>query len=279
MSWNIIVDSSSDLTKTNFSCKNSLLDIVPLKILVGDKEFVDSENVNVLELLAAMKLEKKASSSACPSPEDFVDCFKKADFSVCFTMTGALSGTNNCAQVAKSMMLETNPEKKIHIVDSHATAGVIVLLAKKADELIAQGLGFEEIATALDEYNTKINLVFALGGYDNLIKTGRMKPIVGAIATHLGIRAVAVNTPQGEIDVVKKPRGEEKAISAIVDIMNATKDMTDKPVIISHCRNLTGAKNLKALIEQKCKTGDITILECKALTSFYTMETGIIVGY
>lgn len=279
MKWNIVMDSSCDLTSKNFKCKNAGFDTVPLKIMVGDKEFIDDETIDVDKLLAAMAIEKKASSSACPSPDDFVQSFMKAENTVCFAMTSKLSGTFNCAKVAQEMVRETNPEKNVHVIDTHSTAGGMVLLARKADALIKEGLSFEEITKKLDEYNDSLRLVFSLAQYDNLIKTGRMKPIVGAIATHLGIRAVAIATAEGEIEVVKKPRGEEKAIAAMVDIMLEKKTMRDAPVVISHCKNKVGAELAKKLIIEKCHTTDITIYDCKALTTFYAMEKGILIGY
>lgn len=279
MKWNIVMDSCCDLTRNNFYCKNAEFEMAPLKLIVGEKEFVDDDNINVDALLAAMNAEKKASSSACPSPDDFAQSFMKSENTFCFTMTSGLSGTFNCAKVAKTMVQETNPEKNIHVIDTHAAAGVLVLMGKKADELIGQGLTFEEICPLLDEYCETLQVVFSLSQFDNLIKTGRMKPIVGAIATHLGIRAVAVNSPQGTIEVVKKPRGEDKAIAAMVDIMLARKPMKDKPVVISHCKNKEGAELAKKMIQEKCQTNDVTINECKGLTTFYAMEKGILIGY
>ena len=278
MKWNIVIDSSSDLTASD--AKGEIgLDIVPLTIIVGDKEFRDDEKLDVANLLQAMKEEKRASSSACPSTEDFFTCFAKADYSICITMTGALSGTYNSARLAKDMLKEEYPEKKVHIIDSKATAGKMVLLKMKAEELIEKGMEFEEICRILDEYEKNTKLVFALGGYDNLVKTGRMSVFAGFMANSLGIRAVAIASPEGEIEVVKKPRGERGAIEAMVDIMAQNKPMKNQPVVISHCKNPIGARNAKALIMEKLGTDNVTIYDCKGLTTFYTMEKGMIIGY
>ena len=232
MKWNIVGDSSCDLLPRKVN-DDIDIDIVPLTIVVGDKYFRDDENIDTKELLAAMKAEKRASSTACPSPRDFYESFVKADNSFCFTLTGALSGTYNAACLGRDMVREEFPEKNIHVVDTQATGGKLVLLMKKAEELIKQGLSFEEICPLIDEYNKDTDLIFALGGYDNLVKTGRMSRIAGILATNLGIRAVAwaVN---GEIEVVKKPRGERAAIEAMIALMNGKKDMTGRPVVIHH---------------------------------------------
>lgn len=45
--------------------------LVPLKIIVGDHEFIDDETLNAKELIAAMKAEKTATSSSLPIPWGF----------------------------------------------------------------------------------------------------------------------------------------------------------------------------------------------------------------
>lgn len=279
MKWNIVLDSSCDLLKTDKIFKNANLKLAPLTINVGDKEFIDDDNIDVEQLLTAMHREKRASSSACPSPETFLSNFEDADCSICITMTGALSGTNNSARLAKNMLQEEYPDKKIHIIDSHATGGVMVLLAKKADELIGKGLSFEEISKQLDEYNSHLGFVFSLMHFDNLIKTGRMKAFTGIVASHLGIRVIAKNTANGEIEVVDKVRGEHRTLHALVDFIASRKDLSGKPIVINHCNNLLAVEKLKEIIKEKCNTTDITVLNSKGITTFYSMDKGLLISY
>lgn len=277
MKWNIVLDSSCDLTSEEKTPQVGI-DIIPLSIIVGNKCFTDDDSINTKELLTAMTQEKEASSTACPSPDDFCNAFLKAENSICITLTGELSGTFNCAVVGKQMALEQNPSLNIHIIDSKATAGKMVLIKEKALELINDGLEFNEICKELDEYNNSTHLVFALGGYDNLIKTGRMSKISGIMATALGIRAVAI-AKDGKIEVAKKPRGEKNAISAMIEIMQSTKSLKGKNVVISHCENPSAAEYMKNQITEKLGVKSVRIIKCKGLTSFYTMEKGIIAGY
>lgn len=277
MKWNIVLDSSCDLTKDEQKGDVGI-DIVPLSILVGDKSFTDNDEIDTKALLKAMVEEKEASSTACPSPDDFCKAFLKAENSICITLTGELSGTFNSASLGKEMALEENPNLNIHLIDSKATAGKMVLIKEKALELIEQGLEFDEICSSLDAYNNDTHLVFALGGYDNLIKTGRMSKISGIMATALGIRAVAT-AKDGKIEVAKKPRGEKNAVEAMIEIMNSTKNLSGKNVVISHCENLSGAEYMKEQILNRLGAKAVRIIKCKGLTSFYTMEKGLIVGY
>jgi DegV family protein with EDD domain len=279
MTWSIIADSSCDLPANAFRNADIHFATVPLKIRVGKTEYIDDETLNVNIMLGQMKTYDGPSSTACPSPEEWAEEFRKSDCTIAVTMTSALSGTYNSAVVAKNMVMEENPEKQIHVIDSRSTAGGLVLIIRKAEELISSGLDFETIAKQTEAYSKSLFLLFALGSYDNLIKTGRMSFVAGILANTLGIRAIASNTPEGEIKILQKPRGEERAIQRIVALMGKMKDMTGMPVVICHCNNFKGAQRLKELIAHTCFTTKITILQTRGLTSFYTGNDGFLIGF
>lgn len=111
MIWNIVSDSSCDLRTSAFHSDRVLFHSVPLRIQVGDQEFVDNDDLSVPEMLRAMAAEKSASSSACPSPADFAKAFEAGDCTVCFTISSNLSGTYNSAIMARDMVLEEYPRK------------------------------------------------------------------------------------------------------------------------------------------------------------------------
>ena len=278
MTWNIVLDSSCDLMPEH-AFENANLKIAPLTIRVGDKEFVDDETIDVPELLDAMDKEKTASSTACPPPNAFYEHFLTADNIICICITSNLSGTYNAAVQAAEMAKEEYPEKNIHVVNSWSTAGEMVLIARKADQLIGEGLAFDEIVEKLEEYTKEVRLVFTLEKFDNLIKAGRMKPLVGKVVAALGIHLIAQASEDGRVELMFKVRGDEKTLEKMVEYMNEQKDMTGKPVVINHCNNHKMVERLKELIKEKCNTDDITVLHCKGLTSFYAMEKGILIGY
>ncbi len=279
MSWNIVLDSSCDLMTGKHNFKNAELKIAPLTIRVGEKEFVDNETIDVPQLMDAMRKEKTASSTACPTPDAFYEHFKTADNVICICITSNLSGTYNAALVAKDMIKEDYPEKNVYVVNSWSTAGEMVLIAREADRLIGEGLSFDEICEKLEEYAKEVRLVFTLEKFDNLIKMGRMKPLVGKVVSALGIHLIAQASVEGTVELMFKVRGDEKTLEKIVEYMNEQKDMTGKPVVISHCNNHTAVERIVEIIKEKCHTDDITVNQCKGLTSFYAMEKGLLIGY
>ncbi len=279
MTWNIVSDSSCDMRISDFQSEKVRFEIVPLRIQVGEQEFIDNDSLKIPEMLEAMAAEKAASSTACPSPAAFARAFEPGDCTVCFTISGNLSGTYNAAVMAREMVLEDHPEKKVCIIDSKATAGAMALLIRRAKALMEADGDFEDICAQLRLYQAALRTCFTLENFGNLIKNGRMRPLVGNLLHSLGIHVIADATPQGMIHVADKARGEAKTYKAIAALMRSSKDCTGAEVVISHCENLAGAMRLKQVIQEELAVKSVDILSCRGLTSFYAMEKGLIIGY
>ena len=262
MTYNIVCDSSSDLKSDDLQPGYLHLEVVPMRILVGGREYPDNEMLNVPLLLEEMAEDKAASGTACPSPAAFARAFEEADCSICFTISSNLSGTYNAAMLARS------------------TAGCLVLLVQKARSLLeTEEPDFEKVCEELRMYQASLRTLFTLECFDNLIKNGRMRPLVGNLLHTLGIHIIAEGTPQGTIHVAGKARGESKTYRAIVELMRESKDCSGAEVVLSHCENLSGALKLKELILRELPVKSVALLSCRGLTTFYAMEKGLIIGY
>ena len=282
MVWNIVADSSGDMLMSSWEKESIRFESVPLRIQVGETEYVDNDALVIPELLNAMAAEKSASSTACPSPEAFAQAFAAGDYTVCFTISANLSGTYNSAVLAREMVLEDYPHKKICIIDSKSTAGAIALLVNKAAELMeadSQGENFDGICDQLRMYQASLRTVFTLEAYDNLIKNGRMRPLVGNLLHSLGIHVIADATPQGTIHVCGKAKGELRTFKALVQHMGESKDCTGMDVMIHHCENLTGAMRLRDVIVKELPVKSVSFRSCRGLTSYYAMQNGLIVSF
>ncbi|MEG3029641.1 MAG: DegV family protein [Oscillospiraceae bacterium] len=277
--WNIICDSSCDILSLDGMSKDTRFGIAPLKILLGEETFVDDETLDIKKMMAAMSQNKGVSSSSCPSPFEWLEQFERAENTIAITISSELSGSYNSAIVAKGMLLEKCPTSKIHIINSKSVSGTMILLAKKANQLISAGLSFEEIVNELDQYNNTMQLTFCLENYSTLIKNGRMHPLVGAVAAALNIRAVAIKSSKGDIQVISKQRGAQNTYKYMVTQMMEKKQLSNLPIYINHCNNAEGAHMIKNLLKELGGCVDVTILDTRALCSYYANNGGIIVSY
>ncbi len=67
----------------------------PLKIIAGEKEFVDDHALDVSGMVRWFDSYKEKSKTSCPNPGDWLDAFGDADEVFCVTITSGLSGSYN----------------------------------------------------------------------------------------------------------------------------------------------------------------------------------------
>ena len=66
MTYNIVCDSSCDLKSTELQPGYLHLEVFPMQITVGDREYLDNESLNVPLLLEEMATEKSSAGSTQP---------------------------------------------------------------------------------------------------------------------------------------------------------------------------------------------------------------------
>lgn len=277
MSFLIVADSGANLTNNTYD--NCTFASVPLKIMVGEKEFTDTPDIDVSTLMKEMTAYEGKTGSACPSPYDFKKTFEGFDNIIVFTITSALSGSYSSAYLAKEMELEEHPTKNIHIFDTLSAGPKITLLANYAKKLIDEGQSYSSIIEALSkDIYTKFNLLCILDSLDNFVKNGRISKLAAATVGVLGIRIVCKASKEGTIEVNHKARNFKIALKKLI------KDMTDSDfnggnVIISHTFNENGAKEVKAAILESFPCCNIEIMENYGLCSYYSEYGGLLIGF
>ena len=281
MKIGIIGDSSCDFTdelRERIGAK-----IAPLRVTVEGKEFVDDENLKLEELLEAMRKAKSASSSACPSPAEFAAFMEMYEACFVVTLSSGLSGSYNAAEVAKSMVLEQYPEKKIHVINSESASSGQTLLALAVVEMEKEGKTFEEIVEAIEIKKAEMRTVFVLEDLDNFIKNGRLSKVAGVIATALSIRPVLADDGHGEIIMLDKVRGTANALNRLVERVaefSAGKEDKSVSMVLSHCNNAARGQEVMDMILKACPAiAEITMVNMHGLSSMYANEGGIIVAF
>lgn len=278
MSYKIVGDSSTDLN-TEIKSKGNV-EIVPLVIQVDDEEIIDDETFNQAELLQKMKASKHTLTSACPSPEAYMEKFDCADDIFVITLSSKLSGSYNSAELAKKLYLEEHPDKNILVIDSKSASVGQTLLALRIQELEEAGKSFEEICTNVLQYRDEMCTKFVLESLDVLRRNGRLSTVTAVICNTLNIKAVMSSTPEGSINRVDQGRGMKKALGKLVSAIE--KDMVnpkEKILGIAHCNNEERAEYTKNLIMSKIPFKDYIMVDTAGLSSFYANDGGIIVAY
>lgn len=278
MKWKIITDSGSTIRYESKINEDIGFQVIPLLINIGTELFVDDDIAKTSKLMDSMEHSKLGSSSACPSPDTYANAFLDADNIICFTITGAISGSYNSAQLAKNIVLESHPDKNIHIFDSFSAATEMDLLIDKAIDLVSNGQEFDQVVEALHEYHESTGLVFMLVNVENLVKNGRLNRVVGGMIGLLNIRLIGIRSKIGEIDVVHKSKGEKRAFASLIDEMKNNQFNSGR-IDIAHCFNEESAHKLKAEILSLYPNATINIRPMSGLCCYYAQRNGLMLGY
>lgn len=274
MNYKIAADSSSNvytLPGSDYAC-------VPLKIITAEKEYTDTPELDVGGMIDDLKTVEGKTGTSCPNIQDWMDAFEGADGVFAVTITSNLSGCCSSAMNAREAYLQEHPDAKISVLDTLSTGPEMHLIIEKLQQLIAQGLEFEEIDRQIREYMTHTHLSFSLASLQNFARNGRVSPLVAKMVGVLGIRLVGKASDEGTLEPLHKCRGEKKALEALLDDMTAAGFAGGK-VRLAHCRNEAFAIALRDRIRSIYTSCPVHIIPCGALCSYYAEEGGLLVGF
>ena len=278
MTWKIVADSGCDYRQLVTPAVDTTFVSVPLKIQVADQLFIDDHHLNIDQMMETMYATSEASKSACPSPDDYLRSFEGGDNIIVVTITGTLSGSHNSAQLAKNIYLEEHPETNIHVIDSLSAGGEVDLFVDKLNELIGQGLSFEEVVQTITAYQEKTKLLFVLAKVDNLVKNGRLSKLLGTVVGLLNIRMVGEASETGTLELLQKARGPKKSLQAAYEEL-VKAGYSGGRIVMAHRSNEKFCQQLSDLILERFPQADIKILPTSGLCSFYAEDGGLLMGY
>ena len=277
MKYQILVDSSADMSPDYLAGKEIGFSIIPLFIYVGDQEYVDSPDLDVPTLAQTLNTTKEKIRTACPSIESWTKAYEQADYTFVVTMTEKLSGTYNSASVARDSM----PNKdNIILFNTKSTSGTLELVVDHIVSQIESGKTVAEITESTNEFINTRNLFFILHRFDNLIANGRMSKFAGLVAKTLLIKPICTASPEGTIDMCSKAIGSLNAYRKLIELCaQRCTDYAARKVIITHNNNQADAEKIRDLLMERCKFGEIIIKPMRGLTSFYSQDRGLIICF
>ncbi|MBC8536103.1 DegV family protein [Feifania hominis] len=278
MDYQIIGDSCCDLSEQMQQELGAQL--VPLKITVEDRSFVDDENLNTRELIAAMKQSHRPARTSCPSPSDFLARFKKSSADFIVTLSSKLSGTYNSARNAVEMIRAEYPDKIAHVFDSKSACAGEVLVAMKLREYINQNFDPQKIIEKVEQFIDNMKTFFVLESLDNLVKNGRISKVTGTLASIMSLRPIMGADGHGEIALFERVRGTQKALSRLVDMIGEQcSNISERILVIAHCNNPARAQDFRRQVEAKYDFRQIQVVETRGLSTVYANDGGIVIAF
>ncbi|QVK18598.1 DegV family protein [Mycoplasmatota bacterium] len=256
----LIVDSTADLPSDYFD--NYQIGVVPLIVNINNKEYKDKKTIAVDELYQSLKKGDDVKTSQ-PNPFDVYEAIEKEaknNHDIIFiSISSKLSGTYQTVFMVVEELKEKYPDIKIKIIDSKGGSGIPGLMAIKAAQLIENNTPFPNIIQVLEEMTNHSEHIFTVKDLKYLFKSGRLKKSTALIGNLLHFKPI-LHIEHGEIKLLQKVRGQNKAFNKMVDLVEERiKNYPDQTIAIMHANDLEVALVIKQKLIERLGHKDFII--------------------
>jgi DegV family protein with EDD domain len=270
----LIIDSSSNMK----SDPDHNVEVVPLNISFGGKDYIDDQNLNIREFLNDMNQNQVAGKTTCPSIQAWLNALEGTEKAIIITMTSGMSGTFSSALQAKTMYEEKHPTSQIIVVDSRSAGPELTIVLHGIEKMIQGDIRFVDLEEVIAKFRMRTHLLFILQSLHNLSLNGRVSPAAAKVAGLLKINLIGTASKEGKLEPLTKARGMKKAMRELLKYMKDD-NYHGGEVIIDHCENEKDAEIIKDKILAEYPDAQVTIRPMRGLCSFYAEEGGIMVGF
>lgn len=216
----IISDSTCDLSKELVQRYD--IDILPLHILLGDKEYEDGV-ITPDEIFAWSDDNKTTPKTSAPAITEAVELMRpyveEGREIVCFSISESMSTSGNVMRLAAG---ELDADELVTVIDSANLSTGIGLLVIEAAIMADKGCNALEIKARMEELKPYVRASFVVDTLTYLYRGGRCSAVAAMAGSVLKLHPRIV-VENGAMDAAKKYRGKLSSV-----IMSYTKDMEEQ---------------------------------------------------
>ncbi len=231
----IVADSTCDLGKE--LTERYGISILPLHVLLGDREYLDGVNITAEEIYEWADANRTTPKTSAPSVDDIVNVYKPildaGDEIIIFSISSAMSAAYEYLNMAAEMLKATD---RISIIDSaNLSTGIGLLVIEAAIMASKPGAVRADITARIEELKPRVRASFVVDTLVYLHRGGRCSGVAAFAGTALKLHPKIMVT-EGAMHPEKKYRGRysnivlEYARDMEKDLLTARKDR----VFITH---------------------------------------------
>lgn len=230
----IVSDSTCDLSKELIEKHD--IQIVPLHIVLGEKEYLDGVEITPDEIYAWADENEDTPKTSAVGFDEASDIVKQVentdDEMIIFTISGKMSTTAN---VFRMVVEDLELEQKVSVIDSENLSTGIGLIVLKAADMAKEGKSRTEICQVIEEMKGKVQASFVVDTLTYLHRGGRCSSVAALAGGVLKLHPKIV-VADGAMSADKKYRGKmDKVILDYVnDLEDALKVADNERVFITH---------------------------------------------
>ena len=238
----IFVDSGSSIKQEEKEQWG--VEILPLKISLGDREYQDGIDLSMEVFYRALMEEKQFPKTSLPSLGDAQERIEHftdmGDDVVVLTISSGISGTFH----ALKMLFEDNP--KVRVIDTRSAVGGIRLLVEEINRHRQESL--DEIQQRLQALIPRIRVCAIPETLNYLHRGGRLSRTAWAVGSMLQLKPlITLDSSDGSVKSLGNVRGLKKAMKTLADYLTECECDPNYPIVPSYTYN---RENVEALIAQ-----------------------------
>ena len=249
--------STADLTKEHFESRD--IKYLCFSYELDGVRYADDlgETMSLADFYKAMEngASTKTSQPNVAEYEEYFESFLKEGKDVLhLTLSSGISGAHNSACVARNMLAERYPDRKLYVVDSLAAASGFGLIMDDLADMRDAGKTIDEVHSWIEENKLKMHHWVATTELKYLVRGGRLSKTAGVVGGILNICPIIHVDVNGKLQAGQKVRGKKKAIDELVKMMEQQAENGTNysgKCYISHSACLEEATALKEQIEAK----------------------------
>ena len=216
----IISDSTCDLSKELVEKYD--IQVVPLHIHLGDKEYEDGVTITPDEIYAWSDANNTTPQTAAISLGEAMEIYRphldNGDEIIIFSISDEMSSTGSTMRLAAS---EMEAEDRIHVINSANLSTGVGLLVLEAAEMARAGMSAKEIVARIEELKPLVRASFVVDTLTYLHRGGRCSGVAALAGSVLQLHPKIV-VENGKMDATKKYRGKMNVV-----IKSYVKDMEE----------------------------------------------------
>lgn len=274
MSYTLVSDATLDLPM-DLVDKYGIV-VVPMAFNLDGQDILhysDERNMTTEEFYDALRKGKMSATSQI-NPATYVEYFatvlEKGEDILYVAFTSGLSGTYQSAMLAKGMLEDEFPERKIYIVDSLCASAGLGYFMNLVGQKKEAGMPLEELRDWVLENRSRVAHWFTVDDLFHLQRGGRLSFAEAMLGSALKIKPIISVDEEGKLYVENKVRGNKKSEEYIISKINDCMDDAEHTVFVAHGDCEDRAFALKEKLLEKTKAENIRITKIGPIIGTHT---------
>ena len=230
----IVADSTCDLSKELI--EKYKIQIAPLHIVLGEKEYKDGEEITPDEIYAWSDEHEETPKTSAIGFEDVMKFMQPLvdtqDEMIIFTISGKMSTTVN---VFRMVAEELEVEDRVSIMDSENLSTGAGLMVIKAATMVQEGKSRAEVCQTMETMREKVKASFVVDTLTYLHRGGRCNSVAALVGGVLKLHPRIV-VSEGAMSADKKYRGkmDKVILDYVADMKEAMLEADNERVFVTH---------------------------------------------